>query len=252
MQDIYVVVAVASLDDWKAHFGMSLLAAVQDFASHRFCNVASQRLGVLHRKSSMLPQARHQLVESAIEVGASHVLFIDSDQKFPSHTIWRLLEHKLPVVACNIPTKTFPSMPTARVRSIDCKSGTPLYTTPRTRDLQRVWRIGTGVMLIETKVFKDLPKPWFMIRYVEEVGEFVGEDWYLCELFERYGVPVYVDQLLSWQIGHIGDAEYTHDMCLGQLCVEGKDATRKGRAVPSEDNGERRESSTCLQGQQGS
>jgi hypothetical protein len=52
--------------------------------------------------------------------------------------------------------------------------------------LQQVDAIGSGVMLIDCKVFKTIPKPWF-------TSYGLGEDIYFCARAKAHGVEVWVD-----------------------------------------------------------
>ena len=76
--------------------------------------------------------------------------------------------------------------------------------------IERVWRVGTGIMLIDLAILKNMPLPWFEIRYDAEHGMHITEDWDFCARVERAGHEIYVDHGLSQQIGHIGEFNYTH------------------------------------------
>jgi hypothetical protein len=203
----YIVLAVPSGSFWHAQFAMSLMFLMNQMVARGISSSVSNPRG------SILPNLRHTAVQFALDNGATHVLFLDSDQTFPKETTEILLSHGKDVVAANIATKQFPSTPTARLRG-DEVSGDPLYTTPKSQPrLQRVWRVGTGVMLIKTSVFRRVgPPPWFEVPWVEELGTYRGEDWFFCERLEKAGIPLFVDHALSLQVGHIGDCEYTHEM----------------------------------------
>lgn len=166
---------------------------------------------VLQKVGSILPQLRCQLVKEAIEKGATHVLFVDSDQTFPPQLVHCLARHGKPVVACNVAVKTLPSQPTARVKSETWWGGDVVYTKPESKGLQQVWRIGCGVMLIDVEVFKTLPKPWFQLKYMPEIDDFMGEDWWFCGLLEAAGVPIYIDHDASKRVGHIGPFTFGHE-----------------------------------------
>lgn len=163
-------------------------------------------------EGSILPQLRNDIALKALSAGASHLLFIDSDQSFPENTLHRLAQWKKPVVACNIATKRFPSTPTAVG-----EGGKSIYTYPGQSGLRRVWRVGTGIMLIDTEVLRKVPQPWFSTVYLEPEGKYLGEDWFFCQRLEQHGIPVFVDQGLSWEVGHIGFCNYDHSMVIGGL-----------------------------------
>lgn len=205
---VSVLLGIPSNGDWKADFGMSLAGLVAYSAMPLKDGRKIQQLRLFNSKGSILPRGRTTLVKQALEMQASHILFLDSDMVFPVQTLHRLLSWDKAVVGCNCPTKMLPSTPTARVEGGPV--GTPLYSLPDDIGIKRVWRVGTGVMLIKTSVFLDIPQPWFPIEWVEELGDYRGEDWAFCERLDKAGIPIYVDLGLSRVIGHVGDLRYEH------------------------------------------
>jgi hypothetical protein len=166
----------------------------------------SHYLGIAIQKGSILPQLRHRLVRRAQELGATHILFADSDQDFPPYALRQLLSHRLPVVGANIATKMIPSSPTARHRHEVVSTGTPVE--PKETGVEKVWRLGLGFTLIEMGVFDTVPPPWFEVRYKPEVDDYEGEDWYFMAKLEAAGIGVYVDHGLSLGVGHWGDIRF--------------------------------------------
>lgn len=210
MDEIKVLVGVPSNGDWKADFGMSLVGMISQAAAP----VKGRRIEALrlwNARGSILPRSRSTIVKQALEMDASHLLFLDSDMSFPPQTLHRLLQWEKAVVGCNCPTKMLPSTPTARLScSEDFPRGEPLYTLPDSVGLRRVWRVGTGVMLIKMSVFKQIPEPWFPVEWDVELNDYRGEDWAFCDLLDVHGIPIYVDEGLSRAIGHVGDFKYEH------------------------------------------
>lgn len=212
MRKIKLVVAVPSTQTWDAGFGMDLVFLMNYLTSHMEFNGGILAGFRLHNKrGSILANMREWLVQEAIEGGATHLLFIDSDQTFPRDTFHRLVEHNKNVVACNITTKMLPPSTTARLAE-----GVPLYTKEHDRDLVKVWRVGTGIMLLDLNLFKrdGMTGPWFNQRWNKENNAYVGEDWAFCEKLEKAGVNIYVDQALSGEVCHIGKLSYGHDMVI--------------------------------------
>jgi hypothetical protein len=77
--------------------------------------------------------------------------------------------------------------------------------------LEKVWRVGCGIMLIDLGVLASVPKPWFSIVYDDTMKDETGEDWFFCEQLEKAGIPRYVDHDASKYVGHIGGYTYTFD-----------------------------------------
>jgi hypothetical protein len=192
---------------WSARFAMSLVGAISYFMLHKvpYCQ-GSQGFYVINERGSILPQLRQNLVEKALErKETTHVLFIDSDETFPVHAIWRLMSHNLPVVGAAFPVKKLPSHWTVYTKVDGKLAYAPL--TGQMPELVRVARIGTGMLLLDVEVFRCLPKPWFPIQYRD--GQWVGEDWSFCEMLESAGIPIVCDTRLSLEVGHVGEYEYT-------------------------------------------
>ena len=204
------MLAIPSGPEWKADFGMSLAGLIAYSATPLRNGDVISELKVHNVKGSILSRSRQKLVEQAVEGGFTHVLFLDSDQTFPAQTLHHSLMREKAVVACNIATKMLPSTPTARMKS-DEKAGRPLYVTPDDMGILRVWRVGTGIMLIAVDVFRKMPKPWFEVLWDEELQDYRGEDWVLCEKFDELGIPIYVDLTLSRVIGHVGEFTFKHE-----------------------------------------
>ncbi len=229
-RNVSVGVLIPSLNTWDTDFAMCLLELFNHTMMTPVPGIKRLALKVFNQRGSILPLQRYNLVQNALKTGCDYGLFIDNDQTFPHDTLQRLLAHEKRVVACNIATKKIPSSPTARKYNAKWPLGEVVYTDPDSTGLEEVWRIGCGIMLIDLKVFRKLPKPWFMNRYDERHDQIVGEDWYFCELLEKVGTKIYIDHDLSKEIGHIGPYTYTHDVVgeVVQKQVEGQAPVKKG------------------------
>lgn len=210
MKDPVVFIGIPSGADWRAEFGMSLAGLVAYANTPLRGGVKLAGLRLWNTRGSILPRSRTTLARMAIESGATHLLFIDSDMVFPKDTMHRLLNWDKAVVACNCPTKMLPSTPTARLTS-ETRTGEPLYSVPDDAGLKQVWRVGTGVMMLRTSIFQQLKHPWFPMPWDEQLQDYRGEDWAFCDKLEQQGIPIYVDLGLSRHIGHVGDLQYKHE-----------------------------------------
>lgn len=205
-KELRLAIVVPSMQTWHADFGMAL-TMMACYLSHQVPGYTSQVFTIHNTKGSILAQLRERAVALAIKNHATHLLFVDSDQTFPKDTAHRLLAHGKPVVACNVATRMLPSGPTARL-----SDGVPLYTRKGSGGLVKVWRVGTGVMLIDIEAIKHLEQPLFAQHWNPEKQDYTGEDWAFCEKLEAAGIPIFVDQHLSREIGHVGQLVYSHDL----------------------------------------
>ena len=199
-----VLVAVPSGTMWHAGFGMCLVQLMLDTALFPTPGFEKVEAGLTNKKGSVIWRQRTELVQQGLDEGFTHLLFIDSDQTFPSSTLRRLLVYSKAVVAANVATKGFPARPTAR------RAGEIIYTWENSKGLEEVSRIGTGIMMIDLSIMPSVPKPWFSASGIDEDGEQYGEDWWFCQQLERAAIPIYIDHDLSWEVGHLGEFEYCH------------------------------------------
>lgn len=205
-----VMIAIPSGSDWKADFGMSLAGLMASINRPLKNGKQIEMLRLWNTKGSILSRSRQTLVRKAQEDGVSHILFLDSDMTFPQWALHRLLDLELMCVAANCATKMLPSTPTARQYDPMNLAGEQVYSIPENNLVEEVWRVGTGVMLINMKVFDKVPSPWFDITWNEALQDYTGEDWNFCKKLQDSGIPIHVDHVLSQHIGHIGSYTFTH------------------------------------------
>lgn len=166
---------------------------------------------LFNKRTSLLPKSRQELIDDALTKKCTHMLFIDSDQTFPANLVHLLARHGKNVVACNVATKVIPSSPTARNFNQSYAGGDVVFTNADSKGLEKVWRVGTGVMLLNLQVMASIPKPWFETIWWPPINDFMGEDWYFCQKLEAAGVQLWIDHDVSKEIGHIGPYTYGHD-----------------------------------------
>ena len=206
-----VSVGIPSLGMWHADFAMSLLHMIQAFNKYKIAGYDTQELQVIDSRGSILPRQRLEIVKSALSAESDYLLWLDCDHTFPAHLLHQLLAHKKDVMAINCVTKSTPANPTARAFVEDDPKGAPIFTRPGL-GIQQVWRVGTGVMLVNMDVYKKVGYDIFGMYYKPDVESYQGEDWTMCEAFERVGAEIWVDHDLSFRVGHIGFLEYRHDL----------------------------------------
>ena len=195
-----LAIAICSARDWKPHFGVALAGLVGFVMSNGVKDENLEQFDLIIRSNcSNLCNGRASVLEEAIERGFTHVLTIDDDGTFPANIIDDLAKHKKPLVAANLPHKTIDSFGTAL--GMD---GQPI----KADGLVEVLAAGLAIALIDLSVIKDIPKPWFELRWLPEMKQVCGEDFYFIHKVRSSGVKVYVDQDLSRQCGHVGDFEF--------------------------------------------
>lgn len=151
-------------------------------------------------EGSILQNLRGQAAKLAIKCGASHLLFIDSDMRFPHDTLKRLLSHNVYIIGANCKQRTRDEW-TAR------KDGQFISSVGK-QGIEEVDTIGMGVTLIRTDAFRSLPEPWFSTPFDGKLEKHVGEDVYFCELARDAGISIFIDHDLSQHVRHAGLVEF--------------------------------------------
>lgn len=209
-----VAVVVPSGATWIADFATSMISMMGYFINNRVPGYVSHQFRVINIKGSILPTSRLNGLKAAKAIKATHLLYVDSDHTFPPDTLNRLLQWRKDCVSVNCVTKSIPAMPTARTFNSLDPQGDPLFSDtqdPTAIPLQKVWRVGTGVMLLSARAYNQIPHSAFAMTYKPDVDVYQGEDWSMCEALESAGVPIYVDHKLSREVGHVGTFNFTHD-----------------------------------------
>ncbi|MCC2627573.1 MAG: hypothetical protein K0S14_1223 [Thermomicrobiales bacterium] len=166
-----------------------------------------------------IDQAREQLARQALDWGATHMLWLDSDMIFPKDALLRLMRHNQYVVGANYSTRRTPPRPVATLELGDSKeSDRRLYTTEEDTGLQEVEHIGFGCVLTHANVFHaqaDRQQPFFLCSHGTIPGRgFVGEDVYFCHRAREKGFHVMVDHDLSKLVAHVGVLPFLMDHAL--------------------------------------
>lgn len=148
----------------------------------------------LPNEGSLLPSQRENLVQEAMNLySPSHILFLDTDMRFPPTLLMDLLKWNASIVACN------------------CKDRkTDMPTAVFTDDGECV-SVGAAVMLVQLKVFRSIPEPWFALPWDPVGKRLVGEDRYFCRKVKEAGFTITIDHDLSKRVRHIGAKEYGFD-----------------------------------------
>jgi hypothetical protein len=143
---------------------------------------------LLLHEGSMLHVMRNRLVKKAIDLKCTHILFLDSDISFEKEAVLKLIKHKKEIVGANYHKRKLPIEAT-------------IQNPKKTKGLTTCDSVATGFLLIDLKVFKKLPEPWF---FWGKDGE--SEDFWFCRQAREVGYKVWVD--LTIPIGHIGSYIY--------------------------------------------
>lgn len=152
---------------------------------------------VVMKEGSILHWNRESLAMKAIELGCTHLLFVDTDMYFEKDAITRLVKRNKDIIGVNAHLRTIPAVSTLKV-----DEGVKLEG----KKLVKCNGVGTGFTLIKTDVFKNISHPYFFWE-VDEMGQVVtGEDFWFCRKAREAGYDVWAD--LTIPVLHIGDYKY--------------------------------------------
>lgn len=169
------------------------------------------QLAVQMYGSSVLPFSRQQLALYAIDQGATHTLWIDSDMSFPEDMLLRFLRRDEPIVGINASSRRPPYRCTAQTAP-----GVPMATNPDSTGLEKAHRMGFGVLWVKTAVYKSMELPYFDFQYIPEKQCWRGEDYTFFEKAQAAGYDSVVDHDLSKLVNHHGDFGF-NPMMIGQM-----------------------------------
>lgn len=153
----------------------------------------------------MVDEARNNSAKEALDVGASHLMFIDSDMVFPDNGILTLASKNKLIIGANYNRRKLPLTCTVKIADekgnlIEVEGGKiPKYPF-------KAYAVATGFMLIRTEIFKTLEKPWFAYEYDSEKDTTIGEDVYFCKKVRAKGIDVWCDPTI--EVKHIGEYVY--------------------------------------------
>lgn len=205
VDDIKVHVLVPAREQVHGWFAYSLALALTYVAyNHPYVKTK-----LVFNNGTVLSSQRTELAQIAMLEGADWTIWFDTDMRFPSDTIERLLAHNKPIVMAGYPTRKPPAIePTTYA---DYETQERVYTEHSSTGLQEIASGGFGCVAVHRSVFEAMPPPWFHIPWHEKEMRFeCGEDIYFCRKAKETGFKIYLDHDLSKDIAHIGNYEFTY------------------------------------------
>jgi len=202
MERVKVMLAIPSRDVWKSDFGVSL--AIMACAS--ISQMPNLDMIIYNQKGASLAMNRIDLCQKAIDAKCDYILFLDDDMRLPMETLLLLLSRQVDIIGANCARRELPPVPTAKGFNGDF-----VYSREHSTGIEKVKSVGTGVMLVHTAVFENIPKPWFC----EDPVQRIGEDVWFCNQAREAGYSIYIDHDVSKGVLHIGEFEYSHQIMDG-------------------------------------
>lgn len=158
---------------------------------------------------------RNYIANQALQYDSDYLLMVDDDMIFEADLLDRLIANDKAI--CGVAyhsrgsvdaIKIVPSDEIMAISEVDKGKYINLTTEtdPKYKELFECYAVGTGIILIKTSVFTQIPRPWFEFTFDESGKCKEGEDWNFCFKAKEAGFKIYTDPTLT--IGHIGDKIY--------------------------------------------
>ncbi len=171
-------------------------------------------------KGYTIAENRSHSVVQAMRNESDYLLFIDDDMTFEKDLLERLLEGNKEVLGVNSKKKEvigtaygIKSLPqNTTVGFLDENGGYkdpskyPAFEMEMPKEPFKAYFVGTGIMLIDTKVFAKLEKPYFFFETNVDGLTINGEDGYFCNKCREAGIDVWCDPTIP--VGHLGEIEF--------------------------------------------
>jgi hypothetical protein len=149
---------------------------------------------------TLIANQRHELVKSAQEWKATHVMFIDSDIEFSPEHVINLLNFDEKFVAAAYSKRVEPIVTTAWHSIDDWNSH--VLVEEQTDSHIKVEAVSLGFSLIKTSVFDELSLPWFQLGFHN--GQYTGEDIEFSRKCKDTGIDIWLDVQTTCELSHLG------------------------------------------------
>jgi hypothetical protein len=194
--EVRLVVGMTVYDSVMAETMISMFVALRQLTCPVQLNVC---------KGTIISNMRNEIIQTSIETGATHVMFVDSDIIFPPDAIATLLTRGKDIIGGMYNNKTLPLTTTIKVLGPDGNilEGTNNFQIPA--EPFKCFAVPAGFMLIRLEAIKDMKNPFDFGRTAQ--GDFIGEDINFCERAQKeLGLEVWCDP--TFRLGHIGPYVY--------------------------------------------
>jgi len=140
--------------------------------------------------------AREKIAETALNMNAKYIFWLDTDVICPPDVIQRLMRHKQSFVSGLYARRYYPCWNEMLLKGKDDKGNEGYVSIPEggyeKGSVVQCDVVGFGCVLMETDMLKDMEKPWF--RWSEHAAiRGRSEDFFFCEKARRSGYKLYVD-----------------------------------------------------------
>jgi hypothetical protein len=163
--------------------------------------------------STYIHVGRERFLEQALQLRATHVLWLDTDMSIPPYLAIQCWQSGKAIVAANYVTRQPPHVWGA------IRDGEPVATLASSSGLEAVDGVGMGAFYMSVDVLAELPRPWFR-HGLTSLGRDIGEDRMFCRALRQAGHEIWIDHDLSKAVSHVGQRNYDYtDATLLEVAV---------------------------------
>jgi len=193
MKKPLVAICIPIWDSVSGYFFSKFLELSNELFRNAFSKDGRYDFRVLCSQHQFICQARNDLVERALNIGATHILFLDSDSIIEPYFITKMLEDDKDVITAITFGKNPPHKPVVFRKEEDwfqCIVDIDFY-----KGLIEIDGVGFGCTMIRSNVFREIGKPYFTLEVetVDSVDIYQGEDLVFSDRIREKGFKLYAD-----------------------------------------------------------
>jgi hypothetical protein len=155
----HVAIAIPSTGVHETNMSMRLAQLVANSTGH------ISPLSLMSVEHAAIANSRNVLAGWGVECGADYVFWLDSDIGVPHDALLRLAkqaeERGMDILGCVYAQR----QPPHEVHGMPIDRSEPFHESLRIGGLKEFEWLPGGCMLVSTKVYKKLPKPWYFESY---------------------------------------------------------------------------------------
>lgn len=172
-------------------FGMVSTYFLESRISQQFPLVSSAANKIVLNRP--IADARNEIVEFALQQGASYIYWLDDDVIAPPDAFLKLYNHQKDIINGVYWSKSNPPMPLLFRNHLEGP-----YWDWHVGDLIEIDAAGSGLTLVKTDVYRNIPEPWYSVEYSSFKGMNVSspsntEDLYFYWKARKAGYKVWAD-----------------------------------------------------------
>ena len=168
---------------------------------HSFIHMDRPTFTYIHTDNGPIEELRNNIVRESLDIGATSLIMMDTDQVYHPKTIPTLLKHKLPIVGALV-HRRYPPFDSLMLKKKETANTIEYESIDdyEPDSLVEVDATGSGCLMFDMEVFRNMPAPWFKtVRNPD--GTTLGEDVGFCKDLKAAGYRIFVDT--SVPAGHL-------------------------------------------------